>query len=267
MSALKAVILDWAGTTVDFGCFAPAVAFVEAFKRAGVELTVAEAREPMGAAKRDHIAAILAMPRVADAWREKRGASSTEADIDTLYADFIPLQLGVIRDYAGLIPGTIEAMADFRRRDLKIGTTTGYNAEMAAAVAEEARKHGFEPDCVVSASDVPMGRPAPWMALEAAKQLGAYPMSACVKIGDTVPDIGEGLNAGMWSVGVAATGNEVGLTEAELTAIAAPEREALVAKARARLEEAGAHYVIDSIAGAPGVLDAIEARLAAGERP
>ena len=267
MTLLKAVILDWAGTTVDFGCFAPAVAFVEAFERAGVAITVAEAREPMGAAKRDHIAAICAMPRVAAAWREKHGGGPGETDIDALYADFIPLQLKVIRGYAGIIPGTLEAVAEFRRRGLKIGTTTGYNAEIAAAVAEEARKAGFEPHCVVSASDVPAGRPAPWMALEAAKQLGVYPMSACVKIGDTVPDIAEGLNAGMWSVGVAATGNEVGLTEADLAALPAAEREAKAAAARAKLGGAGAHYVIDSIAEASGVLDAIEVRLAAGERP
>ena len=267
MTALKAVILDWAGTTVDFGCFAPAVAFVQAFKRAGVEITVAEARRPMGAAKRDHIAAICAMPRVAAAWREKHGGEPGETDVDELYSDFVPLQLRVIRDYSSLIPGTIEAAAEFRRRGLKIGTTTGYDAEMAAAVAGEARKAGFEPECVVSASDVRAGRPAPWMALLAAMHMGVYPMAACVKIGDTIPDIGEGLNAGMWSVGVAATGNEVGMTESELGALPAPERAAIIASARGKLAEAGAHYVVDSIADMPGVLDAIQSRLATGERP
>jgi len=264
---LKAVILDWAGTTVDFGCFAPAVAFVETFKEAGVDITVAEAREPMGAGKRDHIAAILAMPRVAETWRKVSGAAPAEADIDALYKAFVPHQLSVIAEYAGLIDGTRDAIAEFRRRGLKVGATTGYNAEMMERLAAEARKLGYDPDCSISMSDVPAGRPAPWMALAAAMRLGAYPMSACVKVGDTVPDIEEGLNAGMWSVGVTSTGNEVGLTAAELAALKPDARAATIARAYDKLSAAGAHYVVDSIADVPAVLDSIEERLSAGDRP
>ena len=58
---LKAVILDWAGTTVDFGCFAPAGVFVEVFKRKGVEITMDEARGPMGLHKKDHIRTVAKM--------------------------------------------------------------------------------------------------------------------------------------------------------------------------------------------------------------
>ncbi len=264
---LKAVILDWAGTTVDFGCFAPAVAFVKTFGQAGVEITVAEAREPMGAGKRDHIAAILAMPRVAEAWRKMSGSAPGEADIDALYNAFVPQQLSVIAEYAGLIEGTAEVIAEFRRRGLKIGATTGYNTEMMETLAAEARKLGYEPDCSISVSDVPAGRPAPWMALLAAMRLGAYPVSACVKVGDTVPDIDEGLNAGMWSVGVAVSGNEVGLTPAELAVLAPDALAATVARAHEKLAAAGAHYVVDSIAAVPAVLDSIGERLRGGERP
>jgi len=36
----RAVILDWAGTTLDYGCYAPAVVFIEVFNRQGVEITM-----------------------------------------------------------------------------------------------------------------------------------------------------------------------------------------------------------------------------------
>ena len=52
---IKAVIFDWAGTTVDYGCFAPVQAFMETFKAAGVEPTMEETRKPMGMLKIDHI--------------------------------------------------------------------------------------------------------------------------------------------------------------------------------------------------------------------
>ena len=72
---LKMVVLDWAGTTVDFGCFAPAGVFVRVFAEMGVEISMREAREPMGLHKRDHIRAISHMERVAAAWVEQHSRS------------------------------------------------------------------------------------------------------------------------------------------------------------------------------------------------
>src|SRR6266508_248757 len=180
---------------------------------------------------------------------------------------FVPLQIDCLPRYADLIPGTLEAVAEFRKRGMKIGPTTGYNAEMMRILAAEAAHRGFEPDCIVSSDIVPEARPSPWMAIKAAALMGAYPMSAIVKIGDTVPDIHEGLNASMWTIAVAATGNEMGLSQAEAAALPAQEREERLARGRARLHAAGAHYVVDGIANVPPVLDDIEARLAQGEAP
>ena len=69
---LKAVILDWAGTVVDHGSRAPMGAFVRAFAEFGVAVSIADARGPMGMAKRDHIAAMMALPHVAQAWHAAR---------------------------------------------------------------------------------------------------------------------------------------------------------------------------------------------------
>ena len=80
----EAVIFDWAGTTVDFGSFAPMGVFVETFADFGIEVSIDEARAPMGLPKRAHIEAMLAVPRIAAAWRDARGAAPTLADVDAL---------------------------------------------------------------------------------------------------------------------------------------------------------------------------------------
>ena len=71
---LQAVILDWAGTTVDYGCRGPARVFVESFAAHGLEVTEAEAREPMGMNKLDHVAGMRARPRIGQRWRTRDGA-------------------------------------------------------------------------------------------------------------------------------------------------------------------------------------------------
>jgi phosphonoacetaldehyde hydrolase len=263
---IRAVIFDWAGTIVDHGSVAPAESFMRLFAGRGVTITVAEARAPMGQGKRDHIQAIATA--VAERWAAAHGGrGAASSDIDAMYADFVPLQIEAIAARAGVIPGAREAFAALRQRGIRVGTTTGYSREMVAPLAERARAQGLEADCVVCASDVARGRPAPWMALEAARRLDVFPMRAIVKVGDTVADIDEGRNAGMWSVGVAASGNEVGLDEAGLAALGAAERRRLIDDGAARLRAAGAHEVIESVADLGPLLERIEARLARGENP
>lgn len=264
---LQAVILDWAGTTMDFGCLAPAVVFRAVYKQFGVEITMEQAREPMGAHKRVHIAQIAAMEPVRAKWREVHGAYPGDDDVERMFQAFVPAQLKVLADYADLIPGCLEAIAAFRARGLKIGSTTGYTREMMDLLQAEAAKRGYTPDATVCATDVPAGRPAPWMCLMNAQHLGIYPMESIVKIGDTLPDVYEGLNAGMWTIGLVMTGNELGVSSEELNAMDPVLKAAKRARAYTRMTQAGAHYVVDGIADVPPLLDAIAARLARGERP
>ncbi|MBN2311535.1 MAG: phosphonoacetaldehyde hydrolase [Candidatus Hydrogenedentes bacterium] len=264
---LKGVILDWAGTTMDYGCYAPAVVFIEIYKRFGVEITMEQAREPMGAHKRDHIQQIAQIEAVRNKWTEVHGAPPGEQDIDNMFEQFVPRQLEVLAQYADLIPGCLEALATFRERGLKIGSTTGYLPDMMTLLLKEAANRGYEPDSTVCAGDVPAGRPQPWMCLRNAENLAIYPMEAIVKVGDTLPDIFEGLNAGMWTVALAMTGNELGLNEAELNALDPEVRRLKRERAYSRMAMAGAHYVVDGIWDVPPIIDDINARLRRGERP
>ena len=264
---LKAIIFDWAGTTVDYGCYAPAFVFIDVYKRKGVPITMAEARAPMGAHKRVHIRQISQMEAVAERWQAVHGRQLNEEDVEAMFQDFIPRQLAVLANYADLIPGTIEAIAKCRQRGLKIGSTTGYNGEMLALLRKEAKKQGYDPDASFCSTDVPAARPEPWMCTLNAMALQVYPFEAIVKVGDTLPDIDEGLNAGMWTIGLAKTGNEIGLNEAEINDLPADVLQSKLDRAYKRMYQRGAHYVVDGIWDVPPILDKINARLARGERP
>jgi phosphonoacetaldehyde hydrolase len=264
---LKAVIFDWAGTTVDYGSRAPVVAFVRTFQQFGIVLSEAEARGPMGLGKRDHIQALGLLPRIAQEWQRVHGRPFGEPDVDALYAAFGPISTAVAVDYAEPIPGVVELMDVLRHRGMAIGSTTGYGRLIMSELAPRAAALGFRPDCVVCPDDVPMGRPSPLMMYRCFVELGVWPAEACVKVDDTVPGIAEGLAAGSWTVGVAVSGNGVGLSADEIASLSELERAEHTARAVAALANAGAHAVIDSVAGLLPVPEVIERCTARGEAP
>jgi phosphonoacetaldehyde hydrolase len=264
---LKAVILDWAGTAVDYGSFAPTAVFLRLFESRGLRITADDARSGMGLMKKDHLRTILARPAVAEAWKVEHGTSASEADIDYLFNDFVPMQTSVLKEFAEPIPGLLNVVKELREQDMKIGTTTGYLRSMMEVLAPQAKKNGYVPDCIVCPDEVPAGRPYPWMCYENAIQLGVFPMQAMVKVGDTLVDIEEGLNAGMWTVGLSLTGNLLGLNHAEVKALSKIEKKEARNRIEGQLYQGGAHYVIDGIWDLLKVLEDINFRQAQGERP
>lgn len=267
MKHVHAVIFDWAGTVVDHGSLAPMGAFVETFAGFGVDVTVAEARGPMGLAKRPHIAALMALPRVARAWTERHGHPPGEADIDAVYDVFVPKNVAVAARLSQIIPGAAETAAALRADGVKIGSTTGYTRSIMDEITPQAARQGFAPDSLVCTGDTAEGRPTPLMIYRTLLDLGVWPAWSAVKVDDTEVGIAEGLNAGCWTVGVAVTGNVFGLSEAETAALPPDDFARRHAAAGARLAGAGAHYVIDGVADLLPVVAAIEGRLARGERP
>lgn len=264
---IEAVVLDWAGTVVDFGSWAPTSIFVEAFKQAyDFDVSLAEARVPMGLSKWNHIKTLGQLPEVDKRWQERFGKPMTNEDVDDIYSAFMPLQKAKVAAFADPIPGALEALETLRARGIKIGSCSGYPREVMNILIRAAAAKGYKPDAVVASDDLAAGaRPGPWMALQNVIELGVNSVSHCVKVDDSAPGITEGLNAGMWTVGLSLSGNEAGMTLEEYLNATQEFKAEKRRIAEARLMSAGAHYVIDTIADLPSVVAQIEQRMAKGE--
>lgn len=259
MKKAKAVVFDWAGTLVDFGSFAPMQAFVDTFGQFGIDATLAQAREPMGLPKRDHIATMLAMPGIARQWESINGVKPSEAAIDKVYEVFVPMNAETAARHAGLIPGALDTIQWLRARELRVGTTTGYTRAIMSRVLPEAARQGFEPDNLVCADDLPEGRPGPLGMYQCFIDLVVYPPDTVWKVDDTAPGIAEGVAAGCKTVGVTLSGNAVGLTPQEMARLSPVELDARRSSACELLRRAGADYVIDSVADLPDLMQRVKA--------
>ncbi len=248
----KLVILDWAGTTVDYGCFAPVNAFALAFASAGLSPSVEEIREPMGMLKRDHIRRMLSMERLQKQWIEKYGSETDDAAVERIYGVFEESLMKSLKDYAGPKPGTVEAVEELRGMGLLIGSTTGYTDAMMAVVTKGAAEQGYEPDAWFSPDSVEgLGRPYPYMIYENMRKFQMQSVDEVVKVGDTVSDIKEGKNAGVRSLGILEGSSVLGLSQEEYEALSLVERESLLDKAKKKMLEAGADDVLLSLRDLP----------------
>ena len=264
---IKAIVFDWAGTMIDHGSRAPAIVFVEIFKRQGIEISFAQAREPMGMAKREHIAAITKMPEVKSQWLAKFGRECEESNIDQMYEQFLPLQMETLRNYSQLIDGAAEAADTCRAMGLKVGSSTGYTRELMVDVKTKAKEQGYEPDITLCAEDAPRGRPAPYLLFEAAKQLDVFPMQSIVKVDDTILGVEAGINAGCWSIGITQTGNLLGLSEVEIQALTSEGLNDQTNEICAQFQAAGAHLAINSVREIEQALRRIDTAMEAGSFP
>jgi len=266
---VKAVILDWSGTVADAYVLAPAVVFVEVFKKQGVEVSMTEARGPMGLRKDLHIKAMTEIPEIRERWKGIHGSDPDQGDVDRMFADFVPMQLDCLRQYTALLPGVAEATQKLQKQGVKIGSTTGFVRSMVDILEEDAKKQGYVPDASVAGDEVVHGaRPKPFMVYKNLDMLDVHPIQSVVKVDDTVSGIGEAQEAGCWGVGVSRYSNYMDIDSLDQAdRLSAAEIERRHEKTRDILRKAGAHYVIDSIADLPAVIDDINARLARGERP
>ncbi len=266
-SPVQAVILDWAGTVVDYGCMGPAAVFVTAFQQFEIEASISQARQFMGLEKKDHIRAMTRLPEIRSRWLQTKGKAPDESDVQAIYAKTEPMMVEAVAQHSGVIDGALGFVDGLRRRGIKIGSSTGYTRPMMDALVPLAARQGYSPDAVVCSSDVPAGRPRPWMCFLNAIKLDAYPMASMVKIGDTLTDIEEGLNAGMWTIGLTQSGNELGLTAAQAAGLPDAERTRRLEAIRTRYEKSGTHYVAAGIWECIALVDAIAMRISRGERP
>lgn len=266
-TSVKAVIFDWAGTTVDYGSRAPMGAFVKLFESEGIEMTIAQARIPMGISKWEHINFLLNLPEVQSQWLKIHKISHTDADVDRLLDIFVPMNKISILECGQLIPGVATLAKALRERDIKIGSTTGYTRELLDLLLPIAKKQGYEVDVFSYSGDTPLGRPSAQMMIKCASQLGLENPLSFIKVDDTQPGIEEGKSFGCWTVGVAVSGNTLGLSLEELEALPVVEADRLKNVARMNMQEMKPDFVIDSVADLLPIIDEINERISRGEFP
>ncbi len=266
-TSVKAVIFDWAGTTVDYGSRAPMGAFVKLFESEGIEMTIAQARIPMGISKWEHINFLLNLPEVQNQWLKIHEVPHTDADVDRLLDIFVPINKVSILEYSQLIPGVATLTKALRERDIKIGSTTGYTRELLDLLLPIAKEQGYEVDVFSYSGDTPLGRPSAQMMIKCARQLGLDNPLSFIKVDDTQPGIEEGKSFGSWTVGVAVSGNTLGLSLEELNALPEEEAARLKNAARIKMQEMKPDFVIDSVADLLSIVDEINERISRGEFP
>ncbi|MPZ54081.1 MAG: phosphonoacetaldehyde hydrolase, partial [Acidimicrobiia bacterium] len=206
---LNTAVLDWSGTVADAYVIAPAVVFVDVFKKHGVEISMEEARGPMGLRKDLHIKALTEVPEIRERWKGIHGSYPGQAEVDAMFTDFVPMQLEVLPTYTTLLPGVVE-LANKLQEDygIKIGVSTGFTRPMVDVLLKAAKEQGFHPDATVAGDEVEHGaRPRPFMVYRNLDLLDGHPIQAVVKVDDTVSGVGEGLEAGCWAVGIARYSN------------------------------------------------------------
>lgn len=234
---VKAVIFDWAGTTIDYGCFAPIKGFIDGYKSIGIDISNEMARKPMGLLKLDHTRAIAAM--LPEPISEEQIIKAYNTFEETLFAN--------IEKHCDVKDYVIETVDALRRQEIKIGSTTGYTAEMMGLILQKVKDQGYSPDYWISADQTVKGRPYPYMIWNNLMQFGISDAREAVKVGDTIADISEGKNAGCWTVGVIMGSSELGLTRDEVSALSKNELRDRKAVVRAVYYKAGADYIIDDM--------------------
>jgi phosphonoacetaldehyde hydrolase len=252
------VVFDWTGTLIDHGGVAPVRAMMATFGHNGVALTSGQARSGIGLRKREHIESILRIPDVLRKFRGVHGRAPGRDDIDALLTAYLPEELNAIRRYGQLIDGAAASVDVLRKRGIAIATTTGYCRDAAELVLECARQQGFAPDYAVCADDVLAARPTPFMVHACMQALQVERPREVLVVGD--PLLGSVADCHWTRVGVAASGNEVGLANSEWGALSHAERNAWLANAHGTLRDAGADFVIDTLQELPLVVSHIEER-------
>ncbi|AXB79318.1 phosphonoacetaldehyde hydrolase [Novosphingobium sp. P6W] len=266
-SPVAAVLFDWAGTMIDFGSRAPVMAMQRVFAEACVLVEEPAIRRYMGKAKREHVVAMLSEPAIAARWRETKGADWTETEVDTLMERLEPAMQECAALCRELIPGAADAFEMLRARGIRVGSTTGYTRTMMADIIPAAAEQGYAPEVIVCAGETAQGRPAPLMLWKALVDMGVWPAAACIAVDDAPVGIEAGRHAGMWTVGLAGSGNGVGLDHATFTALSPDERAERMKSVVAEFAGAGADFVIESVAHLDLAVVAVSKALERGEGP
>lgn len=266
MKNIKGIILDWAGTTIDYGSLTPIYAIRSAFKQFDIVLETEIIRKYMGLHKLIHIQSMLNEEIVKNQWEDQTNMSLTELSEDIFSKLLITTNEEALKR-SNPIAGVVDFMYTMRDKGIIFGSTTGYTREMMNIIVPIVTELGVSFDSIVTPDEVPAGRPFPWMVYKNAIAMNTFPFWQMIKIGDTIADIQEGINAGMWVIALTKCGNEVGFSAEEIETVADDIIMDKIKAAETKFMNEGAHYVANSIAETYEILEEINEKIGYGILP
>ena len=267
---IKGIVLDGSGTLVDPGVYAPAVVFKEIFKNKGINISMEEARKPMGNHKKVHIQKILEDKNVAHRWYTKFGFNPNPKDVDELFEQFKPLQLQVLEKYGTPIPCAFDVCKTLIDKDIKLGFSTGFTREMVDTILTLNPELNDILHTTIAADEVTIARPAPFMVYKNMMNMEIMDPDSIIKVDDTEMGVKEGDYAGCWSVGITKYSNLMSMTEDEVEEFILMEPEEYIRKTKEishKFYDSGAHFVIETIQELPLIVDYINYNLHHGMFP
>jgi phosphonatase-like hydrolase len=182
------IVFDMAGTTVNENMVVYKT-LQKAINEAGFDFTMEQVlAEGAGKEKADAIRSVLQV------YAQKQDDSLT----GSIYHRFIAL-LDKAYDTQDILPqdNAEDLFRALKERNILVVLNTGYNEKTAKQlIAKLGWQKGVEFDGLVTATDVPRNRPYPDMIRLAMKEFGIVDPLEVAKVGDSVIDIEEGVNAG-----------------------------------------------------------------------
>lgn len=259
MRKIEAVILDWSGTIVDYGCMAAEENYREIFEEFGINLTTSEIRTKMGIEKIDHIRSILESDRVSKLWFENTGMEPNEGDVRELNRRFEGNIFEKVKKYSEPKEYVKQTLELLRESGIRIGSTTSYSSEVMEFLTKIVAERGIKVDCWINSEQVKgQGRPNPFMIFKNMEKMGVGSVRNVIKVGDTINDIKEGINAGVTTVGVIDGSSEMGLSLSEFESLSDKDKHTAREKIYDKFKNAGANYIINNFSTLPYIVAQIE---------
>ena len=267
--SIKAVVLDLEGTLIDYGGLGFTQALIELFHRHQVTIEHDQAHTTRPLSKAEHLRRLFALPSVANQWVKQHKNLPNEATFQQLHDELEDIQRHHLPQLAQLLPGVATSLKKWQDAGILIAVVTHETRSLLDLLLDAFQQQHFTPDLSLCIEDLltPAHAPSPWLIAQSAMLLGIYPWESIVAIGDTVADVEAGLNAGTWTVGIAQTGREMGLSATDIKRMSEDEREEALEAIHHRLYRSGAHFVVNTFEQCNAVLDEIQDRLNIGIRP
>lgn len=256
---IKACIFDLGGTIIDKYSLTPLVSFRKAFLNKGIILDSDLIRKDMGLNKIDHIDQICSKPVVIKDWYKKYNRIINDEDKEDLYNQFLKIQKHETIENMKIIPETYNVIKKLRKRNIKIGSTTGFDKEQIERVKSILKSNGIELDSYVSSTclDKP-GRPFSYMIHENMNRLNISSPKNVIKLDDTKSGIREGINAGCWTIGVSRWSVYMNVNDySEINNLSTDNLINKIENSKKTLQKSGPNMIINDLRELPKIIDDI----------